>query len=87
MPDQPTYRPTTDAEREAIRAISPARVTYLPGSPDKRFARDIQYQATTTGNITERQAEYLRRLLHRYRRQIRGWERLLAASKAATGEA
>lgn len=49
-----------------------ARVTYLPGSADKRFARDMAARKAINPDyeMSERQRAYLRRLVHRYRRQI-----------------
>lgn len=61
----PVRRPLTAEEAQAIQALQ--RVTYLPGSWDKRFARDVSYLTT----ITEKQAAQVRRLVHRYRRQIK----------------
>lgn len=59
-------RPMTADELAMARAVSPNRVTYLPGSPDKRFAWTI----CSATEITEAQASYLHRLVYRYRRQI-----------------
>jgi hypothetical protein len=56
----------TPYELTIAKALSPARVSYLPGSPDKRFARTI----CGATEITESQALYLRRMAHRYRRQL-----------------
>lgn len=45
------------------------RVTFLPGSWDKRFARDMaslgEYDL-----LTERQQEQVERMAHRYRKQL-----------------
>lgn len=74
------YKPMTDAERAAVFALTP--VSYTPGCADKRFAKDMAYVARSEeGRISVRQREYLCRLVHRYRRQVPGWERLLAALK------
>jgi hypothetical protein len=67
-------RPTTAAERLIIRQLS--FVTMLPGSWDKRFARSMESRLQAkaekgeTLEITEKQAEQLLRMAHRYRRQI-----------------
>ena len=42
------------------------RVTFLPASPDKRFYRQMSGRT----DLTSRQFDYLRRLVHRYRRQL-----------------
>ena len=64
-------RMMTIAEHEAAIAISPRRVTYLPASVDKRFARQIYDAATSLApQITEAQSANLFRLRHKYRRQI-----------------
>lgn len=46
--------------------------SFLPGSFDKRFARDIAFLATNSPDkeLTEKQAACLDRLVYRYRRQI-----------------
>lgn len=61
----------TSAEMAIATAYSPHHVTYLPGSPDKRFAYDIAALARSDDpQITEGQADYLLRLAKRYRRQV-----------------
>lgn len=62
-------RPMTEVERALVTAL--ARCSFPVASPPKRFARDLASQADATGEITERQAEHLRRLVARFRRQIR----------------
>lgn len=70
MAEPEPSRPMTDFERELARLLSPDRVTYVPGSPDKRMARAMAALAgTEVPQITEPQAGYLRRLAFRYRRQ------------------
>lgn len=68
---QPRRDMTTD-ERSLALALSPARVTYPPGSSQKRFAWSMADQAEhgTPPQITERQAQYLITLGIRMRRQI-----------------
>ena len=43
-------------------------ITFLPGSFDKRFCRNVGSQTV----ITERQAALLEQMYHRYRKQIAG---------------
>lgn len=45
------------------------RCTFLPGSFDKRFVRNMSYHVEGS-DITEKQAECLKKMHHRYRRQI-----------------
>ena len=48
-----------------------SRCHFVPGTPAKRFARDIGCEAENEEpEITERQAAYLRTLIYTYRRQI-----------------
>lgn len=51
-----------------------SRCTFLPGSYDKRFVRDMHAIAENKPEqeLTEKQDAYLRTLMHRYRRQIGG---------------
>ena len=54
-------------EREKLMLLQLVKkVTFLPGSFDKRFARNVQSQNC----ITEKQADCLEKMYHRYRRQI-----------------
>ena len=55
----------TDAQREMVTALQ--RCSFLPGSFDKRFVRDVAAQER---DLTVRQDECLRGLAHKYRRQI-----------------
>lgn len=61
------YRDMTAVE-QAI-ALKLTRVTFGAGSPDKRFAASMAWEATEARLITEAQAAYLLRCAHRYRRQ------------------
>lgn len=69
-------RPATEEEVAKIRRIW--MCNFLPGSWDKRFARDLAGAVMAAGEageifmITEGQAEQVERLYHRYRRQITG---------------
>ncbi len=56
-------RPIDPYEAQCFKDL--AMCTFLPGSPDKRFVRNMQ----GASEITEGQAEYLQRLVYRYRRQ------------------
>jgi len=61
------------AREAAIRATVEAlnRVTYLPGSSHKAFARQIRQQLEHSAvPITDRQEQHIARLAWRYRRQM-----------------
>lgn len=58
--------PATADDLRAMTAIAPGRVTYIPASFDKRFARDIGGHTA----LTEGQRMLLWRMVWRYRRQI-----------------
>ena len=60
----PPRRPVTEWEAVALAAL--ATCSFVPATPQKRFARQMR-DAT---EITAKQAEWLRVLVHRYRRQI-----------------
>lgn len=51
-------------------AVALARCTFPPGSASKRFARELPSLLEQRGEITDRQAAFLRRLVTIYRRQI-----------------
>lgn len=53
-------------------ALALNRVVFVPGTATKRFARDMAYNATSLKPraLTEKQAEYLRTAVIRFRRQI-----------------
>lgn len=57
---------------EIIIAKSFSNVTFLPGSFNKRLARSMQFIADKYPEqpITERQSEWIYRLLYTYRKQI-----------------
>lgn len=44
--------------------------TFLPGSYDKRFVRNLS-AAPKDVNLTKGQADYLSKLEHKYRRQLK----------------
>ena len=60
----------TSAERQIALAL--AGCTFLPGSWQKRFARDMAATATHAPDhpLSERQTAWLIRLAHIYRRQL-----------------
>lgn len=60
----------SDEEREAATALS--KCTFVPGTPPKRFARDMASAARHKPDLelTDGQRKYLFDLLHRFRRQI-----------------
>jgi len=62
------WQPVTDLERMAVNCL--ARCTFLPGTWNKRFARDIAQQVAYTNKITVRQRDTLWKLCRMYRRQI-----------------
>ena len=51
------------------------KCTFLRGSKDKRFAKDMRYYLDK--DLTPKQAEYLNSLIYKYRRQIPNYEKLL----------
>lgn len=59
---------TRATKQEIAAAHALAFVTFLPASFDKRFARGIQ--EIEEAGITDKQREYLTKIVHRYRRQI-----------------
>lgn len=63
-------RPYSDRELAIIDALK--RVTFLPGTSQKRFARNMASAADHARDcgITEKQARYLTILAWRYRRQM-----------------
>lgn len=65
MPKQilKSRRPMDEYETQCLADLD--RCTFAVGSPDKRFVRGMQ----GTADITQGQAEYLQRLVWRYRRQ------------------
>lgn len=80
------WRPMTQLEYDAIVALQPGVVTYIPGSPPKRFARDLMSYATMKPlEITEKQAAALWRQAWRYRRQVA--DKLVAAEAKRRHEA
>lgn len=58
-------------------AMELTRCTFLPGSNEKRFAWGMASDADTgrTTPLSEAQATWLRKLHHRYRKQLRGLHR------------
>jgi len=66
----PTHGVTPENWREGAARL--AGVSFLPGSWDKRFAKDMMLRAQDPEFApTEKQLACLGRLLHRYRRQIK----------------
>lgn len=63
------WRPMTEDERRAIQALR--GVTFPVASPPKRLARHLLGQAAADEpKITDKQAAYLWRVVHTFRRQI-----------------
>ncbi len=74
------------AEEKALTAMTPeeteigkafSRITFLPGSYDKRFCKTVHWMAAAVNAgvdsknlLTDKQHELIYTMLHRYRRQI-----------------
>ena len=77
-----SWRPMTEPERRAIQSLE--RVTFPVASPPKRLARHLLAQAQAAEPvITDRQADYLWRVVHTFRRQIPDDIRALAPQPEA----
>ncbi len=63
----------TPAEIAAAKALSPSRISYLPGSFEKRFARDMAAlaEAQPEKELSEKQRAFLLKMTWRYRKQLR----------------
>lgn len=59
----------TDQQKRWLRQL--AGCTFLPGSYDKRFVRDLNARlaANPESELTEKQAAFLRKTAYRYRKQ------------------
>ena len=75
----------TDEQRRL--AIQLGRCRFLPGSHDKRFARDMlsRAQIADSDPLSEKQDAELRRLCHRYRKQIAGLARIYGTDPDSAG--
>ncbi len=62
----------TDEQRKL--ALRLRRCTFLPGSYEKRFVRAMAAAAKNKPELvlTEKQADFLAKVAHRYRRQLAG---------------
>lgn len=70
MKETPTYRKMTEIEK--LAAILLSECSFPPATRQKRFALNIGGLAKMENpEITEKQANYLWLMLHRYRRQLR----------------
>lgn len=77
--------PMTALEQDAARALG--KCTYLPGSFEKRFARDMASHASSESpQITERQRAWLWKQVYRYRKQIKDKD-LIEQAARETGAA
>lgn len=77
-----TWRPMTDIEKRAAKAISPGKVRYPVASPPKAIARSLSEQAEAAEpQITDKQAESMWRIVARFRRQIPDAELFAHAAK------
>lgn len=71
MSDENARSPMTREERWLALALEPNRITYLPGSWDKRFARSLAEKARQDdATLSARQRDQMHRMAHRYRRQL-----------------
>lgn len=61
---------TDVAEFNRRAACALKGVTFLPGSWDKRFARDMREAIEAGRDLTDKQQQALYNVVHRYRRQI-----------------
>lgn len=78
------YRTMSPIEVKACQAL--AACTFLPGTPHKRFARDMGEQARAEQPlISEGQARWLWQLVYRYRRQISSRDLLAHAQAVRDG--
>lgn len=64
----------TPLEKKIANALSPAIVTYLPGSFHKKFAGQLPNWHER--EMTEPGRKLMLEMLHRYRRQIRNYQQL-----------
>lgn len=62
------WRAMSEEERAAIAALRGVR--FPVASPPKSLARHLAAQAATSGLITDKQAGFMWRTVHRFRRQI-----------------
>lgn len=68
-------------ERQRLLAAAIGRCRMLPGSNEKRFARDMAHRASTdiAEPLSDKQSDYLEITAFRYRRQLanqrqQGWD-------------
>lgn len=59
----------TDEQHRNLRRLN--QCTFLPGSYTKRFVRDMASRPKEY-ELTEKQAAYLDKLVHQYRKQLAG---------------
>lgn len=68
--DVPERFPMDDEEKQASQAL--CKCTYLPGSFEKRFARDMDtLSKSPCPEITAKQRTWLWKQVYRYRKQIK----------------
>lgn len=60
-----------DKERIMATKLS-TEVTFLPASYDKRFCSGLP----VNGKYTQKQIDYIHKLFHKYRRQIKDYEKI-----------
>lgn len=66
-----THAQPMTKDQKAMLDLMVKRVTFLPGSWDKSFVYNVHNQ----DRLTEKQADWVKRLFHKYRRQIPNHER------------
>ena len=77
--DQSERLPITQTEKDMLLSLS--KCTFLPGSWEKRFVRNLHFTARSKKpTISPKQREWLVEIAHRYRNQI---ERQLSPSPDA----
>lgn len=65
----------TDLEKKVLNRL--ANATFLPGSFDKRFIRNMA-ATWTERDLTVKGRDYLLKMLHRYKRQIPDYKQLIS---------
>jgi len=66
---KPIRLPMTQTEQDMLSQLS--RCTFLPGTWEKRFVRNLHFTARSKNpTITPKQREWLVEIAHRYRNQL-----------------
>jgi hypothetical protein len=84
-PDQPQRLPMTETEKDMLHRLS--RCTFLPGSWEKRFVRNLHFTARSKKpTISPKQREWLVEIAYRYRNQIERQTPSSPSGSVAVGE-